>query len=65
MVKQPLAQRRLSRRAPRGLGSDRADRYGTAVTNALLSSVSGQLNSGPRAKNVAALADESEACVGL
>jgi len=38
---QPLAQRRVSRRAPARLGSDGADRYGTAVTNALLPSVSG------------------------
>ena len=39
--RQPLAQRLVSRRAPARLGSDRADRYGTADALALLSSVSG------------------------
>ena len=38
---QPLAQRRVSRRAAARLGSDGAYRYGIAVPNALLPSVSG------------------------
>jgi hypothetical protein len=40
-LRQPLAQRRERGRAPARLGSDRADRYGTADALALLSSVSG------------------------